>query len=57
MWSSPYYLAGYLNTSTAQYINTHISKRAGWVIMDYAGKEWGQRLYESVIDKNTRYLK
>lgn len=57
MWSSPYYFAGYLNPSTAQYINSHIPKRAGWVIMDYAGKEWGPRLYESVINKNTRYLK
>lgn len=57
MWSSPYYFAGYLNPSTAQYINTHISKRAGWVIMDYAGNEWGPRLHESVINKNTRYLK
>lgn len=56
-WSSPYYYAGYLNPSSAKYINSNISKRAGWVIMDYAGKEWGPRLYESVINTNRRFLK
>lgn len=56
-WSSPYYFAGYLNPSTAKYINSNISQRAGWVIMDYAGKEWGPRLYESVINTNSRYTK
>ncbi|MBO0423173.1 phosphatidylinositol-specific phospholipase C [Enterococcus plantarum] len=57
MWSSPYYYAGYLNPSTAQYINSNSSQRAGWVIMDYAGKEWGPRLYESVIKTNSRFTK
>lgn len=56
-WSSPYYFAGYLNPSTADFIQNNISNRAGWVVMDYAGKEWSPRLYEAVIKTNQRYVK
>lgn len=53
-FSSPYYFAGYLNPETAQFIQTHVKNRAGWVVMDYAGNEWSPKLYQSVILTNSQ---